>query len=116
MKDFVFKAMLFRIETVIPRALVLIFIMVIVSSTIFSCRQVPDDGSGQSILPEADLAEIQPGDPTLLPPSPACGDLIGIDPPGFHWPQDKEDAGFILEISRSGSFPESNRLLKERNA
>lgn len=113
MKDSNFKTILFRTKYILPRASVLIFVMVMLTSTVLSCRQGPDRDSNQLILTEAGMSEIQSDDPTMLPPSPACGDIISTDPPGFHWSQSEDDAGFILEISRSGSFPACDRLLKQ---
>ena len=98
---------------ILRRTVVLLFSGVLMGNTILSCRQVPDHGTDRLIVSEAGMAEFQPDDPTILPPSPASGDTILTDPPGFNWPQDKEDAGFILEISRSSSFPASDSLLKK---
>src|SRR3990172_3429528 len=50
-------------------------------------------------------------EPTLLPPSPADGDTVLNDAPGFNWLAEDSAKAFILEISRDPGFPGSVELL-----
>ena len=49
--------------------------------------------------------------PLIIKPSPAQEDIVETNPPGFHWPNEEESEGFILEISRDIHFEEGNLLL-----
>jgi len=69
---------------ILRRTVVLLFSGVLMGNTILSCRQVPDRDTDRLIVAEAGMAEFQPDDPTILPPSPASGDTIMTDPPGFN--------------------------------
>lgn len=59
------------------------------------------------------LAERPDFDPDLLPVSPAEGDTVGSDAPGFNWQPEEGAAGFILELSRDPFFREGEELLAQ---
>jgi Domain of unknown function (DUF4962)/Heparinase II/III-like protein len=52
-------------------------------------------------------------EPTMMPPAPADGDTVIIDPPGFNWLPEEGSVAFILEISRDPRFSESADLLEK---
>jgi len=49
--------------------------------------------------------------PELLRPSPADGDTVLNDPPGFNWQPEDSSRAFIFEVSRDPEFSESDDLL-----
>ncbi|MEA1996348.1 MAG: hypothetical protein U9N45_01850, partial [Gemmatimonadota bacterium] len=52
----------------------------------------------------------------LIPPSPAEGDIVLNDPPGFNWLPEEGSKGFVLEVSRDPLFRESAGLLEKADS
>ena len=113
MKDTFLITIRFRMVNYLWKLFVLLFSMILFNGVLFSCKQIPEKRTGQIVQPEADQSYSLQDDPLVLQPGPARGDSILTNPPGFHWPQDEEDAGFILEISRNKDFTGNDRLMKK---
>jgi len=81
----------------------LIFILTASLATL-SCGPAPERSY-------AYLGEHPAYNPMQIHPTPADGDTVQNDPPGFNWQPEDQAVGFILELSRDDNFPASENLL-----
>ncbi len=87
------------------------FIIVLFAIFIFSCNQNSDVNNSKEIC-DGESSNREYDSITLLP-GPAEGDTIETNPAPFHWPNEEEAKGFILEISKSKNFTGCKELFRK---
>ncbi len=87
--------------------------LIIISGIIVSCDSLSKKQSFNATSVEVVDTSFSDYDPLIINPGPAHEEIVTTNPPGFHWPPEKGDEGFILEISRDIQFEECNSLFEK---